>query len=163
MGELPVADSTFRSAMEEAMEQGDEGVEITASLGLVYLHYVTAAAGGGAGGREAVGGASPALERLGAHRGRARAWRGVGGGGGTVRRGRGRVPSQPCRRGGAGVDGAGRPALPGVRPRRDPGRRPDGRGGGASPGLCRARGDGRTELHLHHRRVPGRGSLSGGK
>jgi len=75
MGELAVADSSFRSAMEEAMEQGDEGVEITASLGLVYLHYVTAAAGGEAAVLEAVEAALPAFERLGDHRGLARAWR----------------------------------------------------------------------------------------
>jgi tetratricopeptide (TPR) repeat protein len=75
LGELAMADATLQSAMDQAEVVRDEGVAITASLALVYLHYVTEGAGGEAAVVEAVEAAIPKLEALGDQRGLARAWR----------------------------------------------------------------------------------------
>ena len=75
LGEFEFADGTLRAATEQATALGDEGLTITTALALMYLHYVTAAAGGEAAVTLEVESAIPQLEALGDHRGLARAWR----------------------------------------------------------------------------------------
>jgi tetratricopeptide (TPR) repeat protein len=75
LGEFELANATLRSAADQATRLGDEGVIVTTALALMYLHYVTAAAGGEAAVMDEVELAIPQLEALGDHRGLARAWR----------------------------------------------------------------------------------------
>ena len=75
LGEFQLADATLQSAADQAKAIGDEGATITASIAVLYLHYVTEAAEGEAAVLAEAAEALDRLEVLGDHRGLARAWR----------------------------------------------------------------------------------------
>jgi class 3 adenylate cyclase/tetratricopeptide (TPR) repeat protein len=75
LGEFSIADAMLTSAMEGATALSDRGLETTARLVRVHLHYMTEAEGGEARIIEEAERAIPVLEEIGDHSGLARAWR----------------------------------------------------------------------------------------
>jgi predicted ATPase/class 3 adenylate cyclase len=74
-GDLAEADRSFERAIEEARDLGDEPLEVSARVGRLYLHYITAGEEPEATVIERVRAAIEVLEPAGAHRGLSRAWR----------------------------------------------------------------------------------------
>jgi tetratricopeptide (TPR) repeat protein len=74
-GDLAEADRSFERAIEEARDLADEPLEVSARVGRLYLHYVTAGEEPEATVIERVTAAIAVLEPAGAHRGLSRAWR----------------------------------------------------------------------------------------